>query len=191
MGAWGERRRGRGLSLTDLHKGTHNCAAAIRESGAGISLSSSSSSSAPAAASPQPARSTPALVVHPRPPSSPLSSSLFSLFVLLASSGNRRGGGGEKGRWCPGTQSVPLLSFFHTSGRRCRWFPAWYYGALLLYFLSTHTTHIHIHTLAILLFPFPLRPFHPRFCPVSCFCSLLDFPSRASFPRVSRIRSKE
>lgn len=27
------------MSLTDLHKGTHNCAAAIRESGAGISPS--------------------------------------------------------------------------------------------------------------------------------------------------------
>jgi len=70
--------KGSRMSLTDLHKGTHNCAAAIRESGAGISPSTPSLSlPAVAAATADPfAPVSPGspFVVHPRrPPSFPLS----------------------------------------------------------------------------------------------------------------------
>lgn len=65
--------KGSRVSLTDLHKGTHNCAAAIRESGAGISPSTP----------PLPSRRLPLRpclsssplvvhpVVHPQPPPPP------------------------------------------------------------------------------------------------------------------------
>lgn len=58
--------KGSRVSLTDLHKGTHNCAAAIRESGAGISPSNPPLVAAPFApvSLQQPARST-----SRRPPS--------------------------------------------------------------------------------------------------------------------------
>lgn len=60
--------KGSRVSLTDLHKGTHNCAAAIRESGAGISPSTPPLPSRRRPLRPpslqQPARSTPR-----RPPS--------------------------------------------------------------------------------------------------------------------------
>lgn len=102
------------MSLTDLHKGTHNCAAAIRESGAGISPSPSPSLRV--------ARSL--VVVHPVVHPSPLPVPRLSAL-----------GGGGGGAVEPGHSVSALLSFFHTSGRRCRWFPASYYG-ILLYFLS-------------------------------------------------------
>lgn len=86
--------------MTDLHKGTHNCAAAIRESGAGIS--------SPSLAPPSPA------FLHPRsgsqPPPTP---------SKPPPQGLQRGPrGGQK----HGHSVSTLLSFFHTSGRRRRWF---------------------------------------------------------------------
>lgn len=96
-------RRGGGAtereSLTDLHKGTHNCAAAIRESGAGIS--------SPSLAPPTPA------FLHPRSGSQPPQTTLGH--PVGASKGT---GGGQK----HGHSVSTLLSFFHTSGRRRRWF---------------------------------------------------------------------
>lgn len=75
------------MSLTDLHKGTHNCAAAIRESGAGIS--------------PSPASSPAPLVVHPVVhPQAPVRS--LSLILLLSRSRplsvSRVRGGGDRAR---------------------------------------------------------------------------------------------
>lgn len=79
------------MSLTDLHKGTHNCAAAIRESGAGISPSPSPSLRV--------ARSL--VVVHPVVHPSPLP---VPLAFLLSE-------GEEEGLWSPGTQSVRCYHF--------------------------------------------------------------------------------
>lgn len=82
---WGG--EGSRVSLTDLHKGTHNCAAAIRESGAGIS--------------PSPASSPAPLVVHPVVhPQAPVRS--LSLILLLSRSRplsvSRVRGGGDRAR---------------------------------------------------------------------------------------------
>lgn len=94
----GGREDGSRVSLTDLHKGTHNCAAAIRESGAGIS---------PSPARPLPLFRSPLVVhpvvVHPQSPPPP-----------------RREGDGES----PGTQSVRCYHFSTRVGGRCRWFLA-------------------------------------------------------------------
>lgn len=87
--------------MTDLHKGTHNCAAAIRESGAGISYPSLAPPT-PAFLHPRSGSQPPA--VHPQPP------------PVGASKGT--GEGAQK----HGHSVSTLLSFFHTSGRRRRWF---------------------------------------------------------------------
>lgn len=87
--------------MTDLHKGTHNCAAAIRESGAGIS--------SPSLAPPTPA------FLHPRSGSQPPQPTSPPTTPVGASKG---AGGGQK----HGHSVSTLLSFFHTSGRRRRWF---------------------------------------------------------------------
>lgn len=121
------------MSLTDLHKGTHNCAAAIRESGAGIS--------------PSPASSPAPLVVHPVVhPQAPVRSLSLSLILLLSRSRPLSlslacaGEGIE-----PGHSVSALLSFFHTSGRRCRWFLRWYYGTPVVFstpFLLLPLSHL-------------------------------------------------
>lgn len=77
------------MSLTDLHKGTHNCAAAIRESGAGIS--------------PSPASSPAPLVVHPVVhPQAPVRSLSLSYSLALSFSPSlsvsRVRGGGDRAR---------------------------------------------------------------------------------------------
>lgn len=159
------------MSLTDLHKGTHNCAAAIRESGAGISPSPASSP-APLVVHP---------VVHPQAPVRSLSL-LFSCSLVLALSLSLAcaGEGIE-----PGHSVSALLSFFHTSGRRCRWFLRWYYG-----------TPVVFSTPFLLLPPFPPSSFLlPLFIYFSLSVSLLFSFFLSTFLRsfsfnVLRIRSK-
>lgn len=119
------------MSLTDLHKGTHNCAAAIRESGAGISPSPASSP-APLVVHP---------VVHPQAPVRSLSLLFSCSLVLALSLSLARAGEGIE----PGHSVSALLSFFHTSGRRCRWFLRWYYGTPVVFstpFLLLPLSHL-------------------------------------------------
>lgn len=112
--------KGSRVSLTDLHKGTHNCAAAIRESGAGISPSTP----------PRPSRRRPLrprlssspLVVHPVVHPQPLSP--------LPPPVPR----GERG-WSPGTQSVRCYHFSTRVGGGVGG-PRLDTTVLLLYFLS-------------------------------------------------------
>ena len=92
--------------MTDLHKGTHNCAAAIRESGASISY--------PSLAPPTPA------FLHPRwrepTPGSPPSATP---------------GGGFKGEWGGGTEARALSQYaaiiFPHEWAAASVVPGWYY----------------------------------------------------------------
>lgn len=122
------------MSLTDLHKGTHNCAAAIRESGAGISPSTPPLPSRRLPLRPlslqQPARSTPR-----RPPST-------------SSSPPTRGGRG----WSPGTQSVRCYHFSTRVGGGVGG-PRLGTTVLLLYFLSLTLPHSSMIYPSVALFP--------------------------------------
>jgi len=168
-------RRGRGLSLTDLHKGTHNCAAAIRESGAGIS---------PSPSTPPPPRATASrspLVVHPRSSSTldrPPSSARRQLRSLLAPARDGWDDEGERGRgrWCPGTQSVRSAIIFPHEWAAVSVVP----GLVLRCFsccifsppLSLADTHARAHALH--------RPSHPFRSRVLLCLVLLLFPRSSS-----------
>lgn len=138
--------------MTDLHKGTHNCAAAIRESGAGIS--------SPSLTPPTPA------FLHPRGGSQPPQSTL---------SHPRRGFKGDwRERQKHGHSVSTLLSFFHTSGRRRRWFLG---GTTLLLPSCSHSSF------ALLpLSSFPLSPFLS-----SCFSSTWTFLTAPPSSRASDV----
>lgn len=103
------------MSLTDLHKGTHNCAAAIRESGAGISPS------------------TPLLPFHRRSLRPCLSSSPFVVHPVVHPQPPPPSRG-ERG-WSPSTQSVRCYHFSTRVGGGVGG-PRLGTTVLLLYFLS-------------------------------------------------------
>lgn len=112
------------VSLTDLHKGTHNCAAAIRESGAGISPSTPFPPFPPLPSPPPPPPPPLPLSHPPVSPGSPLV--VHPVGPPSTSPAVPPAGRGDGAR---ALSQCALLSFFHTSGRRCRRFPAWHYGA--------------------------------------------------------------